>query len=113
MDLWHWLVAHSYELLEWVGPLVFPMILLTLFLPSLIARSPHARSQIPPIPDIPLMPSQHFRLHAYAFSRDAWQSGSVYQRGVLLIFRIATVLAHGAVIFLFVLMVTAEFQTAP
>jgi hypothetical protein len=113
MDLWCWLLAHSQDLMMWVGPVVFPMILLTLFLPSLIARSPHARSQIPPIPGIPLMPSQHFRLHAYAFSRDAWRSGDFYQRGVLLVFRIATVLAHGTVISLFVLMVAAEAQAAP
>lgn len=113
MDLWHWLLAHSYDLMVWVGPVVLPMILMTLFLPSLIARSPHARSQTPPIPDMPLAPSQHFRLHGYAFSRDAWRSGDLYQRGILLMFRISTVLAHGTLLFLFVLMVAAEFQTPP
>lgn len=112
MDVWHWLLGHSDDLIMWLGPVVFPMAILIMVLPSLIAQTPHARSQRPPIPAFPLMPGQHFRLLAYAFGQDAWRNGSFYQQGLLLLFRAATLVGYGAIALLFVVTVAAQIQAA-
>lgn len=108
MDIWHWLITHEDRVWEVLGPVVFPAALLIIFLPALIARTPHARSQTKPVPAFPMTPGQHFRFWGYAFSDAAWRSGGAYQRVLLLLFRIALLVGNFSVILIFAVSVAAQ-----
>lgn len=110
MDVWNWLVEHEDYVWTVAGPVVFPAAMLFIFLPLLIAQTPHARLQATPVPAFPLTPGQHFRFMGYAFSKDAWLSGGFYQRTLLLLFRTAFLLGGFAVILMFAVSVTAQMR---
>ncbi|MDP1735965.1 MAG: hypothetical protein Q8L23_00840 [Caulobacter sp.] len=110
MDAWNWLVEHPNFVMMVAGPVVSLTAILFIFLPVLIASTPHARSQTPPVSAIPIMPGQHFRFVGYAFSGDAWRSGGIYQRTILFLFRTAFLLGGAVLMLLFAVMVTAQIR---
>ncbi|MDO8298038.1 MAG: hypothetical protein Q7T19_16570 [Caulobacter sp.] len=110
MDAWNWLIERSDYVFMVAGPVVFPAAMLLIFLPLLIAQTPHARSLATPVPAFPLTPGQHFRFMGYAFSNEAWLSGGFYQRTLLLLFRTAYLLGGFAIFLLFTVSVSAQMR---
>ncbi|MES2343982.1 MAG: hypothetical protein V4597_20120 [Pseudomonadota bacterium] len=113
MDIWPWLISHLHDMVAVLGPFVFTAALLTLGLPVLIARTPHAKSQTTPVPAFPLFPWQHFRFWGYVFSHEAWEQGGRYQRALLLLFRTALLVGVCSVTLVFAVSVAAQLQAAP
>jgi hypothetical protein len=112
MDFWLSFPRFVQSNLDLFGWPVFVSAWLVILLPSLIARTKHARSQDPPVPSFPFTPPAHFRLWGYAFSRDAWLSQGLYGRTLLFAFRISFLIGLLGVTTLFLTSLSAE-ATAP
>lgn len=108
MEIWipiaTWIVAH----IQYFGLPVFVAGWLTILLPLLIAQTPHARAQTPPVPRFPTWPSAHIRLWGYAFSRAAFDAGNGYSRTLLWLFRAAWLVGGAGVILLFAAFVSLD-----
>ncbi|MDO8377859.1 hypothetical protein [Phenylobacterium sp.] len=59
-----------------------------------------------------MFPGQHFWFWGYAFSKKAWQAEGRYQRGLLLLFRIALLVDCCAVTLVFAVEVAAQLHGA-
>lgn len=108
MDIWipiaTWVEAH----LQILGPPISVSAWLAIALPLLIAQTPHARAQTPPVSGFPIWPGSHFRLLGYAFSREAYEAGGWYARTLLRLYRAALIVAGLGVILMFAVFLSLD-----
>ena len=91
-----------------IGPMISVPVWLAILLPLLIAQTPNAKVQDPPIRGLPMWPSAHFQLLEYAFSRAAWQAGGRYERVLLWLYCRALIVGSICIILLFAVFVSMD-----
>lgn len=107
-DIWmifaRWVEANIFV----IGPMISVPVWLAILLPLLIAQTPNAKVQDPPIRGLPIWPGAHFQLLEYAFSREAWQAGGRYERALFWLYRRALIIGSVGIILLFAVFVSMD-----
>lgn len=107
-DIWMTFAGWVETNLSLVGPMISVPVWLAILLPLLIANTPNAKAQDPPIRGLPMWPGAHFQLLEYAFSREAWQAGGSYERVLLWLYRRVLIVGGVGIILLFAVFVSLD-----
>jgi len=67
----------------------------------------------PSFPIVPLTPSQHAQYLSFVFGPEAWRTGGGFQRALLVIIRLALVVAMVGIVIWFATNVTVAISGAP